>query len=140
MAVTNTPAWPQTPNFAGVKVTAANTNLDGSGTINTLATMGADGGRVTGLYAGAQATVTATAVRFFVSYDAGTTWFYLPYLEKLMGAHTVAQDTLNAGQVTVIDQEDSAKYLDLPAGALLGCTAGVALAGGISFTAIWTDY
>ena len=141
MALTTTPAWPQTPKFGFAKVTTANTALDGSGTITTIGeAMGADGGRITGLYAGAQATVTATAVRFFVSIDSGVTWVYVPYLERLIPAHTVASTTLNAGQVTVIDQEDPAVYLDLPAGALLGCTSAVALAGGIAFAAIWTDF
>lgn len=140
MAKTFKAAWPQTPKSGQVVVTGANTATDGTGTINTLLTAGADGTRVSGLYAGARATVTATAVRFFLSVDAGSTWTYLPHLDSLVPAFTLANTTANGGVVTVIDRTTEADFLDLPASAVLGCTMAVALAGGMVFTALGHDY
>lgn len=130
MAVTNTPAWPQAPRYAVASVSAANTNTDGSGTITTLITAGSDGTLITGLYAGATATVSATSVRFFLSTDSGSTWTYLPHLDSLVEAHTLAATTANGGRVTVIDQADPDKYMPLPADALLGFTSAVTVSGG----------
>lgn len=140
MAVTATAAFPQTPKFGRAAITAANTNLDGTGTITTVFTAGSDGSQLYGLYAGCRATVTATAVRFFMSTDAGSTWTYLPELDSLIPAHTVANTTANDGRVTVIDREVEADVFDLPASAVLGATIAVALAGGIEITAYARDY
>jgi hypothetical protein len=130
----------QTLKHGTAVVTAANTALDGSGTIATLATFGAEGGRLEGLYAGCRATVTATAVRFFVSADGGSTWTYLPHLDSLIPAHTVANTTANAGRVTVVDRASPDDWIGFAANARLGCTIAVALAGGIVFEAWWGDY
>lgn len=130
MAVTNTPAWPQTPRYAVAGVSTANTNTDGTGTITTLITAGSDGTLITGLYAGATATVTATSVRFFLSTDSGSTWTYLPHLDSLVGAHTLAATTANDGRVTIIDQDDPNKAMPLPASAVLGFTTAVTVSSG----------
>ena len=141
MAVTNTPAWPQTPRYAVATVSTANTNTDGSGTITTLITAGSDGTLITGLYAGATATVTDGAVRFFLSTDSGSTWTYLPHLEVLVSAHTLAATTLNEGRATVIDQNDPAKYFPLPAANVLGFTTAVTVSGGnMVAEALGADY
>lgn len=141
MAVTNTPAWPQTPRYAVAGVSTANTNTDGTGTITSLITAGSDGTVITGLYAGATVTVTATSVRFFLSIDAGSTWTYLPHLDSLVEAHTVAATTANDGRVTIIDQSDPAKYMVLPANAVLGFTTAVTVSGGtMNAEAVGADY
>lgn len=134
MSVSNLAVWPQTPVAATAVVTTANTAADGSGTITALVTAGGDGLRVDGLVVGARATVTATAVRFFISQDDGSTWTYLPELDALVGAHTLANTTANAGRVTVIDRTSETDYLDLAPGDRLGCTIAVALAGGMVFS------
>jgi hypothetical protein len=140
MALTNTPVWPQAPKIETAAITTANTATDGSGTITTVATAGENGRRIAGLYAGARATVTATAVRFFISDDSGATWTYLPRLDALIPAHTLANTTANAGRVTVIDPEDQYTFLDLPADAVLGATIAVALAGGVVIVAEGHDF
>ena len=140
MAVTNTPAWPQTPRYSVGSVATANTATDGSGTITTLITAGSDGTLITGLYAGANATVTASSIRFFLSTDVGSTWTYLPHLDSLIPAHTLAATTANAGKITVIDQDDATKYMFLPADAVLGFTTAVTITGLIIAEAIGADY
>src|SRR5689334_22446753 len=130
MALSNTPVFVQTPQAAFVKVTAANTALDGTGTIPTLLTAGANGSLVTSLVARCQASVTASDLRLFLSLDGGTTWAMMD--EKLMGAYTVAQTTAQTA-VTFVDKTNPDAAIRLPASAKLGVTSGVALAGGIVF-------
>jgi hypothetical protein len=137
MALSNNPVFSQTPQAAFAKVTSANTNLDGTGAISTLLTAGANGTLVTSLRALCQATVTATACRLFLSLDGGTTWAMLD--EKLMGAYTVAQTTAQT-VVTFVDKTNPDAAIRLPALAKLGVTIGVALAGGIAFSAEYADF
>ncbi len=137
MALSNTPVFAQTPRAAFARATTANPGLDGSGTIVALLTAGADGALVTALQARCQATVTATALRLWLSLDNGGTWAL--WDERLMGAYTVAQTTAQ-NAVTFVDKTNPDQAIRLPAGALLGVTSGVALAGGIVFTAEYLDF
>lgn len=113
------------------KVTAANTNLDGSGTITTLHTAGAEGGFITHLDARCQATVTATALRLFRSLDGGTTWAMID--EKLMAAYTVANTTAQT-PVSFVNRSSPDSAIRLAPNEKIGCTIAVALAGGIVFS------
>jgi len=141
MAVTNTPAWPQVPRYAVASIASANAATDGTGTITTLMAAGPNGTRLSGLYAGASATVSDTAVRFFLSSNGGATWTYLPHLERLVAAHTLASTTVNDGRVTVINQHEASQFLDLPADAVLGCAIAVSVSGGAMIAeAIGADY
>lgn len=141
MALTNTPAWPQMPRYRTAGVTTANSATDGSGTITSLLAAGDNGTRITGLYAGASASVTATAVRFFVSHNGGSNWAYLPHLEALIPAHTLGATTLNGGRVTIIDQSDPADLFDLPPDTVLGFAIAVTIADGqVIAVAMGADY
>lgn len=141
MALTNTPAWPQMPRYRTAGVTTANSATDGSGTITSLFSAGINGARVTGLYAGATASVTATAVRFFVSHNGGSNWTYLPHLETLIPAHTMSATTVNQGRVTVVDQSDPADLFDLPPDTVLGFTIAVTIGDGqVIAVAMGADY
>lgn len=141
MALTNTPAWPQIPRYDVASVTTANPSTDGSGMITALLTAGSDGTRVTGLYAGATTTVTATAVRFFLSTDGGTSWVNLPRLDALVPDHTISDTTANAGRVAIIDQDEPARFFDLPGSSVLGFAIAVSVAGGeMVIEALGADY
>ena len=141
MALTNTPAWPQMPRFQTASVATANTATDGSGAITPVLAAGENGSRITGLYVGASASVTATAVRFFMSHNGGFNWTYLPHLEVLIPAHTLAVTTLNASRVTVVDQTDPADLFDLPPDGVLGFAIAVTLAEGqVIAVAMGADY
>ena len=134
---TNAVLCAQLPKAAFARVTAANTSLDGSGTITPLLTAGADGCLVTSLQARCQATVTATALRLWVSLDGGASWAL--WDEKLMVAYTVAQITAQ-NAVTFVDKVAPDTALRLPANAKLGVTSAVALSGGIVFVAEFMDF
>lgn len=137
MALSYSPPFAQTPKFFASVITSANTNLDGSGTVTTLMTAGADGALITSLRATCRATVAATTCRLFVSTDGGTTWIHFD--EKVMSAYTVATTTAQT-PVTFVDKTNPDAAVRLPANAKLGATIAVALAGGIVFAGEYLDF
>ncbi len=144
MPLTDTPVWPQGPKIGTAVLTGAETSISAPASVTTLVTAGENGTRIDGLYVGPRATVTATAVRFFLSQDNGTSLVYLPHLDKVVPAHTIADTTANGGVVKIIDLYSQTDFFDLPGGVgasavLLGCTMAVALAGGMAFTAYGHD-
>lgn len=69
-----TPQYAATPGRANVQVSAANTNIDGTGTIVTVAAGTTAGRRIRRVaVTGALATGAANMIRFFISTDNGTT-------------------------------------------------------------------
>ncbi len=134
MAVNNDPVFGKTPKHAAAAVSAANTNLDGTGTITTLLTAGADGAIVTSLKCWATATGTAKRCNVFVSTDGGTTWKL--HESQLMAAYTVADTTVQT-PVTFVDKADPNAAIILPASAKIGVTIMVAEA--VVFTAEYQD-
>lgn len=134
MAVNNDPVFGKTPKHAAVAVSAANTNLDGTGTITTLLTAGADGAIVTSLKCWATATSSAKRCNVFVSTDGGSTWKL--HESALMAAYTVANTTVQT-PVTFVDKTDPNAAIVLPANAKLGVTIMVAEA--VVFAAEYQD-
>jgi hypothetical protein len=65
MAVTHQPIFVQTPKAAKGRISAANTGRDGSGTVVTIHTAGANGALFKGLRVQAEVTTTAGVVRIF---------------------------------------------------------------------------
>lgn len=126
------PIFAGAPLFASVVAVTANTALDGTGTVSTILVSPADGCIVTSLKAYTRATVTATALRIFVSTDGGTTKSMID--ERLMAAYTVANITAQT-PVTFISKLNPDDALRLPAAAILYGSIAVALAGGIIFDA-----
>ena len=124
------------------KVGTAVTTLAGTITNDTptntelIQTAGADGALLTSLTAMPRATVTASALYLFVSNDSGTTKRLVD--SALMEAHTV--DTTTAIPVTDFTNISETTPIRLEAGDQLYVSSGVALAGGIVFTAQTTDF
>ena len=75
MAVNTTPVFTKAPELGLVSIATANANLDGTGTIGTLYTAGADGAWVERVSMKAIVTTTAGMLRFYV-YD-GTNYFLI---------------------------------------------------------------
>lgn len=68
------PQYAATPGRANIQVTAANTGIDGTGTLVTVVAGTANGRRVRRVaVTGAVATGAANMIRFFISTDNGTT-------------------------------------------------------------------
>lgn len=70
------PAFTKTPNagptLAGCRISTANTNRDGTGTLGTIFTAGADGGRIDRIKWKATSTTTAGVVRIFMKDTQGS--------------------------------------------------------------------
>lgn len=136
MALNKDPIFAAAPLFAAVVAVTANTALDGTGTVSTIITAGADGAICTSLRALCRATVTATALRLFMSIDGGTTKLLID--EKLMGAYTVATTTAQT-PVTFVNKLNPDEAIRMPAASILYGAIGVALAGGIVFEAEYSN-
>lgn len=132
MSTNKDPVFAGAPLFASVAAVTANVGLDGTGTVSTILTAGPDGALVTSLKALCRATVTATAIRLFVSVDGGTTKNIID--EKLMAAYAVAATTAQV-PVVFVNKVNPDEAIWLPPAATLYGSIGVALAGGIQFSA-----
>lgn len=122
MAKTFTPPYAQTPKNAILSVTAANTARDGSGSINTLLTAGAEGAYVDRIVCySSQATaaaVSAMVVVVWLSIDGGTTWYKK---QEAQLATATASITAVAGSVTI----NFTNGWKIPASAVVGITQTV---------------
>lgn len=130
----NSPVFAQTPKAENINIIAANTALDGSGSITTLVTAGANGALVTHMHIISQATSVATGVRMFISFDGGA-WEYIQSF--LHAAFTVATTSAQT-PTTIVDRNNPDAAIRLPANARLGFTEGVAT--NIRIYAEWMDF
>ncbi len=73
MAINTTPIHTKAPELGPVSIATANANLDGTGTIGTAYTAGADGAFVHRIWMKAIVTTTAGMLRVFV-YDGAAYW------------------------------------------------------------------
>jgi hypothetical protein len=136
MAKTFTAPFAQTPKTATAVATAVATLTDTPSNTVLLVTAGADGCIVTSLTAIPRATVTASDLVLFLSKDSGTTKRLLD--SALMSAYTSAGTT--ATPVTSFSRIGETTPLRLEAGDELYVGSQVALAGGIVFTAQFTNF
>lgn len=113
--------------------TAAKTTYNDAANAVLLFTAGANGSLLKSVKAIPRATVTATQLMLFLSNDGGTTLTLLPF-NALMAAHTVAV-------TTAIPATDlGVSGLRLSPNDEIYAAIGVALAGGIAFTAEGEDF
>ena len=136
MALTNTAAFAQTTQTNTAIVVGVDDLTSAPANTILLVTAGADGGLLTGVSAIPRATVTASSLHLFISKDSGTTQVLLD--SALMAAHTVAATT--AVPVTTFTAYSEDAPLRLDAADRIYAGSGVALAGGIAFTAEWSDF
>lgn len=136
MAASNSPIFLDTPRATWISTGVnANTAFDGTGTVATIFTAGADGAKIEDVYLQHLGTNIATAVRFFInngSTNATATNNSLVH-EETMAANTASQV---AASLTNIWRAS----LVLPAGYKLNVTIGTAIASGIQVSAIGGDY
>lgn len=137
MANTFTAAFAQTPKTSTAVTTGVATITDDNPS-NTvlLVTAGSNGAILTRLTAIPRATVTASSLCLWISSDGGTTKRLVNSV--LMSAATV--NTTTAVAVTTFSTYTETTPLRLAAADRLYVGSQVALAGGIVFTAEFTDY
>lgn len=138
MSMSNRPVYPVTPRFSfGAPVTAANTAKDGTGTVTTLFTAGANGARIDKIQGWALGTNTASVCRLFINNggDASTATNNVLFREYTCASTTVSE-------VAALTQSFSEVFtnLVLPAGYKINMTLGTAVAAGIQANVVGGDY
>ncbi len=136
MAAGQAPIFCDTPraSWSAISITA-NAAFDGTGTVATIFTAGADGSKIEDVYINHLGSNIATVVRFFINNGstnatpANNTLVH----EETMAANTADQDTAS---VPVIWRAN----LVLPAGYKLNATSGTTVANGVQVTAIGGDF
>lgn len=139
MAKTFTPPYAQTPQNAVLAVAAANTARDGSGTVNTLLTAGAEGAYIDKISAysaqASAAAVSAMVIIVWLSIDGGTTWF-----KRMEGelATKTASNTAVAGSLTF----NFTNGWKIPANAKVGITQTIyaGVQDRMNYVAEYADY
>lgn len=136
MAAGTSPIFLATPrnSFATVSLTA-NTAYDGTGTVSTIFTAGADGSKVEDVYAVPQGTQVATVLRFFVNNGSTNA---TPANNSL-----VYELTLNAQSSTQTAAQQIYIWranLVLPPGYKINCCVGTTVASTTQVTAFGGDY
>lgn len=136
MAASTSPIFLATPRASWVSTgTAANTNLDGTGTVALAFTAGANGSKVEKIILQHLGTNVDTIVRIFMnnSLTNGTAANNSLVLEVDTAANVVSQVAASLRYEIQVD-------LVLPAGYKLNCTTGTAIASGVQVTCMGGDY
>ena len=136
MPANTTPIFPLTPIVSvGSTVSAANTALDGTGTVVTLFTAGTNGSRVDYVRVKNTGTAVATVFRLFVNNGGATTTATNNSLtaDQTITAYTLSQ--INASSDYVIPLG-----INLPSGYRLTASVGTVVAAALVVTVIAGDY
>lgn len=136
MPANTAPIFPLTPNVAFAKLTAANTATDGTGTVATVFTAGANGARVDALRCRALGTNVATVVRIFANNGSSTATATNNSLVAERYLPPTAAN--NAGEMGPL--LDVPLDLSLPAGWKITLAIGTAVSAGWQFTCVGGDY
>ena len=135
MPANTSPIFPLTPNVAWATVTTANTAKDGTGTVATVFTAGANGARVDYLKVRALGTNVATVIRVFVNNGGSNA---VAANNSLILDQTIAATT-NSETAQLVDNLIQLD-LSLPANYKINVTIGTTVAAGLQFTAMGGDY
>lgn len=136
MPANTTPIFPLTPDVTvGNTVSAANTALDGTGTVTTLFTAASNGSRVDYVRVKNTGTAVATVFRLFVNNGGATSTAANNSLvaEQTIAAYTLSQTAASADYVIPLG-------LNLPSGYRLTASVGTVVAAALVVTVIGGDY
>jgi len=137
MPANTTPIFPLTPkiNWGATALATANAAKDGTGTVLTVFTAGANGGRVDYIKSRAIGTNTATVMRVFINNgsDPTTAANNVLFMERTIAATTLSEVAELADVYIPLD-------LSLPAGYVLNVTIGTTVAAGLRVSAVGGDY
>lgn len=129
------PIFPATPNVGSGKVLAANTAVDGTGTLVTVFTAGLNGAIVDSVSIVHLGSNVATVLRLFVKDGANYDLFF----EKTIATNALSQ-TAESVQYDVLFNGTDRKRLTIPANVQLVACVGTAIAAGIQVTCFGGDY
>jgi len=97
MAANTTPIFVATTKHPGVRISTANANRDGTGTLGTLFTAGANGAFFRGFRWQAEATTTAGTIRLFIQ-EAGAGNFEMIYEAAVTAVAASASVAATSGE------------------------------------------
>lgn len=139
MTMNATPVFPMTPNVGAatfiVAVTGANTAMDGTGTVSTLYTAGANGGFVDSIEVRHAGTNVATVARLFMNNGSTNA---TAANNILIGEITVAANTVSQTAASIPYSIPIKK--NLPAGFKINMVLGTAVSAGLLAVPYGMDY
>lgn len=144
MPANTIPIYPITPKVSWGTVTAANTAKDGTGTVATAFTAGANGSRIDKIRIRALGTNVATVLRLFINNGSANTTAANNSLvfEKTIAATTLSE-VAELADYDLMDASGSVKVPPipfLPAGYKINVAIGTAVAAGLQVTVFGGDY
>jgi len=145
MPANTQPIFPLTPKVSWGTVTTANTAKDGTGTVVTVFTAGADGSRIDQIKVRALGTNVATVIRFFVNNGstnataANNSLVHDTTIAATTNTETAALVDNNI-LLTVNTTETVPPIPYLPAGYKINITIGTTVAAGLQVTVWGADY
>lgn len=135
MATNINPVFPKTGVLGISVLAAANTNYDGTGTLATTFTAGADGARIDSITFRGQGTNPQTVIRMFIQDSGGTRLFH----EVTFAATTATQTAALAGQVLYFNGIDLPQLV-IPSLASVRFSIGTAAPAGITVILLGGNY
>ena len=136
MPANTSPIFPLTPQVAWTTITTANTVTDGTGTVATIFTAGANGGRVDYIRCRALGTNVATVLRVFINNGStNATATNNALFEELTLPITTASNTGDTG-----GDFDISLNISLPVGYKINVALATAVAAGWKVIAVGGDY
>lgn len=141
MPANTEPIYPLTPNQSWGTLTTANTAKDGTGTVTTIFTAGANGARFDSAKVRALGTNVATVMRFFINNGGANS---TPANNTLFHEVTIAATTLSETSA-LADTSIYFNGIDLPQvvlkpGYKINVTIGTAVASGLAAVGFGGDY
>lgn len=138
------PVFPVTPKIGYGTLTTANTAHDGTGTMTTVFTAGANGSVVDKIAITSLGTNVATVLRLFINNGSDSTVAANNSLvfEKTIDA-TALSEVAELTTYELLTDKGSNQFPPipfLPAGYKINCTIGTTVAGGIQVTVFGGDY
>ncbi len=135
MAANTQPVFPLTPVVpVGNTLLTANTAKDGTGTVSTLYTAGANGSKLSGVQIAYTGTSVATVLRLFINNGSANS---TPANNSLYQSITIPANTLS--EKAAAADINFPLSLTLPAGYKLLATIGTTVAAALSVTATGGD-
>lgn len=137
MAANTSAIFPLTPkvSWGATALATANTAKDGTGTVLTVFTAGANGARVDYLKSRAIGSNVATVLRVFINNGStnATAGNNVLFMERTIAATTLSEVAELADVYIPLD-------ISLPAGYVINCAIGTTVAAGLMVSAVGGDY
>ncbi len=135
MAANTSSIWPKTPGNGYGTVATANTAMDGTGTVVTIATAGSEGAALEDVIAAHLGTNIATVIRFFLNNGSTNA---TASNNILIGEITMPANTLSQVAASIIQKWFANRKLK--PGYKVNATIGTTIAAGVGLSSWFGDF